>query len=298
MPGLFKKRPSQTPAVCGGTNRTIDENAPKNITSEIITCFDVRSKLPYDINNKAADRLSYIAAFAAKCSFGTLVCLQKEQNFEKSTSASGFFVVKEDILTPLALLVKKHNIALKNGFHSFTSGLPQNFGGDINILYESGEKISISDNQTSVLSRPAAEDICQVFEKAMSGECAVLPGADSISDILFEEKSPDGSFSRILFRTDGSTGVVIEDSRYQDQTSYHNEKPADIEKTQKILSLVSQSSILAWAGLPERTARASSDKTLTFTFNDGSSIVVSNNTLLPPKLSAAFFNIQLEISKV
>ena len=144
---------SQTkPPACGGTDATLDTKAPKEIQSNDLVYFDVFSALnpPQQLWQNREETLGFIAAYAAKTPGGTFVFLKKSNGYRGKDNESSWALLKADLTPDLCELVRECNIAKNNGFHSRTHGLPENFGGDIDIRYGSGERISISNNQSPV----------------------------------------------------------------------------------------------------------------------------------------------------
>lgn len=298
---IFKKsgikilRQSKPPA-CGGTDATLDTNAPKEISSGDMTLFQAESALPYRVNESS--KLGFVSAYAARTCGGTFLFLEKSdiprRHAEKESS---WALVKENIMPKLCGLVRECNLARNNGFHSKTHGLPENFGGQIDIRYGSGERISISNNQSPVLSYDEGVKIAELFTDAMSGEKTELPDLSSLISIVFEEKRKDGGFTNatLTFEPDGS-GTNKKTSRYDGPEIYESTKPVETEVMDNIKRGIAQSGILAWSGLPDSSYPFTGDKQLTFIFKNIDSITVKYGKILPGKIQGGFFNIELEMT--
>lgn len=290
---VVKKTP---PNVCGGTDAYVEKNAPKEITSEEMTLFDVTSAfrtLVIDDSN----RLDYVSAFAAPCGGGTFVFLETRESRSYDEPECEWALLKEDIMPELTALVREHALAKDNGWHSQTHGLPENFGGSVNVRYASGERISISDNQSPVLRYEAGAAIARTFRSALKGERAALPDPDTLTEIRFADERGGESFTRatLTLNADGS-GVNFKQVRYDEPDVYESEKPVDAETVSAIRANIARTGILAWADLPESGYKFNSRKSLTFVFADGAQIAVSDDKALPGALRGGFFNIELEMT--
>lgn len=74
-----------------------------------------------------------------------------------------------DFLISLDKLIKEYRLAQFNGKNIFVSGLPDMYGEQVEILYESGETVYASDNQDGFIGRDALLQIEKLFlEEAKS----------------------------------------------------------------------------------------------------------------------------------
>ena len=286
------------PPACGGTDATLDTNAPTEIKSNEMILFDVFSALnpPRELWQNRDETLGFVAAFAAKTAGGTFMFLDKRDGYKRE-SKSGWAIVKEDVMPCLCELVCECNIAKNNGFHSKTHGLPENFGGDIDVRYADGENISISDNQSPVLRYETGVKIANLFDEKMKGEKVSLPDVSSLMSIVFEEKRKNGGYTHAtLSLNEDGTGTNVKACRYDDPTVYESTKPVEAEVVENIKDIITKSGILGWSGLPESNYSFISDKYLTFIFKDADSITVKGDKILPSKLRSDFFNIELEMT--
>ena len=284
------------PQECGGTTATLDTKAPKEITSTDMTLFNVSSALPY--RGHEEQELGFVSAYAARTCGGTFLFFEKGDIPRKhGKKERGWALVKENVMPALCELVRECNIAKNNGFHSKTHGLPENFGGDIDIRYGSGERISISNNQSSVLSYDTGSKIAQLFTAAMNGEKIPLPDVSSLLSIVFEEKRENGGFTNanLTFNEDG-TATNKKTCRYDDPRIYESTKPVEADIVENIKNRIVQSGIFAWSGLPDSGFSFTGDKRLTFIFKDADSITVKYGKILPDRIQRGFFDIELEMT--
>ena len=291
------------PGMCGGTDASQDTKAPKEILSEDMILFDVTSALsrgyiPSEGKRNSVEKLGYVSAFAAPVSNGTFLFFEKGDSFQKRAQKTrSWAYVKEDVFPSLVRFVRDRDIAKSNGFHSTTHGLPENFGGSVDIRYASGEKISFSHNQQSIITLAAGAEIANLFTKAMNGEKVELPVVSSLKEIRFEELRKNGGFTKavLTIQPDG-TGINAKQSKYDDPKIYESEKPIDAETVVAIKKNIEDTGILAWSDLPSNGFSYRIDKQLTFVFDDGREIIVKNDRLVPDQIGRGFFNIELEMT--
>lgn len=296
------------PYECGGTDATRDTKAPKEIVSQEMVLFEVKSRFSpvymasmTSANDKdkeilSADRLEYINAFAAPDGENTFLFLQKTVLANGLVNDCSWALVKENLMPSLTKLVRENELAKHNGYHSRTHGLPQDFGGSVNILYASGEKISFSNNQAPIIKSETGAEIAKLFMKAMDGEKAELPDVEKLKEIQFEEIRKDEGFTRaqLIFNEDG-TGTNKKQSRYDDPTVYESEKPVEKEVIEAIKKHIRDTGLFAWADLPKSTYSFNQEKKLTFIFEDGTSVKIPGDRVVPDNFSRGFFNIELEM---
>ena len=299
---LFNKQKTEPPK-CGGTDTTQDPEAPKEIISEDMILFDVTSALdrgymPSSEKEKTWEALGFVSAFAVPAGDHTFLFLETGDRFEgRAEKMRSWAYVKENIFPSLVKLVRDRNIAKNNGYHSKTHGLPENFGGSVDIRYASGEKISFSDNGCPILTFETAAEIVKLFTEAMQGERVELPDVSALKEIRFEELRKNGGFTKAILtvQSDG-TGINAKQSRYDDPTVYESEKPVDAGTIAAIKKNIEKTGILAWSGLPSNGYSFGGDKQITFVFEDGTEIAVKDDRLLPDKIRQGFFNIELEMT--
>ena len=285
------------PLACGGTYATQRKNAPTEIASQDMTMFMADSSftvMVVDIN-EGEQRIDRLSAYAAHANGGTFLYLYKGVRYEKRPASVA--LIKADIMPELVRVVNEQKMATGNGYHSNTAGLPENFGGSVDIRYASGEQISYSNNQCPIFSYETGQKIIEVFERAMQGERVALPDVADLVKIEFDEQRKNGGFTKaeLTINADG-TGVNKKQSRYEDPKVFESEKPVEAESIEAIKQSITGCGILAWNGLPESGYTPLSSKKLTFFFKDGSEVTVPDGLMLPFGISGGFFNIELEMT--
>ncbi len=290
------------PGECGGTDATQRRNAPTTIESTEMILFSATSALgggvSLDPAGQEAGLLGYVSAFAAPVAGGTFLFLSTSGGFRnRDEKSSGWALVKEDIFPSLVKLVNETDLAKQNGRHSMTHGLPEDFGGSVDIRYASGERIDFSNNQTPVFLPEVGAKIAALFTDAMKGVPVPLPDVGSMTEIRFAEERKGGGYTRatLTLAADG-TATNKKTSRYDDPRVYESEKPVDADTVAAIKKTITNCGILAWADLPDHDFRIGGVKTLTFVFADGTEITVGGNKALPSPISGGFFSIELEMA--
>ncbi len=285
---------------CGGTTETLDRKAPKEIDSHDVVLFNVESSLGGGVFTGDGDeeKIRYVNAFAAPSGTGTFVFYESSQELRRrGEPESRWAFIRENASRKLDELTTERGFVKANGHHSKTHGLPENFGGEVEIEYANGQKISFSDNQTPVISTEDAKAIDVLFKKLLDGEKVILPNIAYLTQIEFEEKRSDGGFTRacLTFNADG-TGTNRKQAKYSDTGVFESEKPVDAETVKAIRNNIEKCGLLAWPALPESPYKFSGQKTLGFIFEDGTKIVVPNDRVTPDRINRGFFNIELEMT--
>ena len=290
------------PGTCGGTDATLDKSAPTEIMSEDMTFFDVYSALGTEADREFTDgegrtrRLGYVHGYACPCGEGTFVLLTVSEGFRRRSGeapVTKHAYLKEDVMKTLTALVRDRGIAKRNGFHSKTHGLPENFGGAADIEYKSGEKISFSNNQSPIITCDTAAAIAETLGAALEGERVQLPDAADLKEIKFEEIRKKGAYTEatLTFLPDG-TASVVRRSRYDGPDIYETEKTVDADTVAKIKENIINTELPAWAGLPQRDF-GFAEKSLTFVFGGGEEIKIGGEHRAPDELRHGFFDIEL-----
>ena len=303
MFNIFKKNKNVVvlkktkPGACGGTDATQDTSAPKKIESTEMIYFSAETALTTVVRQpEDRGKLVYINAYAAPCGEGTFMYIDKrDRRTFREGGARRWAYVKKDVFPDLVGIVNEYGLANENGFHSRTHGLPENFGGSIDIRYKSGETISVSDNQSPVMRTEAVDRIAQYFDTAMSGENIPLPSVDSVVEIRYGETRKNGGYKKAALTLDGDKGTVRKECRYDSPDIFKSEKELGAEAIKKIKDTIEKNGVFAWARLPKREYGFSNDEKLTFVFEDGGEITVYKYTDLPYDLSGAFFDISFQL---
>ena len=287
------------PLVCGGTDESVDENAPKKIQSKEMILFDVTSVLPPPDPAQETDPLGFVSAFAAPTDEGTFLFFETGRvPFMHAEKRRTWALVTETVFPSLTALVREQNLAADNGSYSYTHGLPENFGGSVTVKYASGESILFSSNQHPILSRQTGERIAALFIEAMNGEKVALPEPDTLKAMRFDEECEDGSFTHsVLTVNEDGSGTLIRLRRFSDPQVYESERTVEAEALSTMKRTIADCGLLAWASLPESSYPLSGDKTLTFAFADGSEISVPADRILPEQIRDGFFRVELEMTR-
>ena len=277
------------PGVCGGTDATLDTAAPKTILSQDMTLFSATSALRGDSHS-----LGYVSAFAVGAGEGTFLFLETGKSFRYRDEKQRIIgVVKENPFPHLVELVRDCDLAKDNGFHSTTHGLGENYGGEIDVWYASGETISVSNNQSPVLTDETGEKIAALFRQLLQGPAVSLPDPADLQALRLREERPNGGFTQV--------DATVTPDGAQLCRHYHPENGHDSETTgiltadelSAIRGAMERCAILAWAHLPGDGFPHREKRTLTFTFADGRTITVPDDRLLPQQLRNAFFDMRL-----
>ena len=305
---MFKKKDSNIVVIskpgkyeCGGTDATLDRSAPKEIESEDMVFFSVASALgfissPDSDNGERFSDISYISAFASKCDGGAFLFLHTGASRYAENDSYAFSLTKEDIFPCLDRIVRKYDFAKQNGFCSRTHGLPENFGGDVDIRYSSGEKIYFADNQSPVISLAAAKEIANLFFERLNRADIGLPDLSALKEIRFEEKRNDGFTAATLTLSPDGTGVNKKTSQYEGGKIFKSEKPVDGETVLAIKGKIKDCGLTLWRFLPKSDFCRENGKTLTFVFENGEEITAADDRNVPHKLGGGFFDVELEMT--
>ena len=276
------------PGVCGGTDATQDTAAPKTILSRDMTLFSATSALRGDSHS-----LGYVSAFAAGAGEGTFLFLETGESFRYRDEKQRIIgVVKDNPFPHLVELARDCDLAKDNGFHSTTHGLGENYGGEIDVWYASGETISVSNNQSPVLTDETGEKIAALFRQLLQGPTVPQPDPTDLRSIHFREERPNGGFTQV------DASVTPDGAALRHH--YHPENGPDSEtagtltadELSAIRGIMEKSAILAWAHLPGDGFTHREKRTLTFTFADGREITVPDDRLLPQQFCDAFNDIR------
>ena len=281
--------------MCGGTDETLNTAAPKEIESGEMFLFSVNTSLNTLVVEGVKNRIMYINTYAVICDRGVFVYYEKDENGIGKTR--DIAILKDDIFPGLIQLAKECGFAKRNGRSHYTHGLPENFGGTVDIRYESGEKIHFSDNQSPLFGYETVLKLASFFEEALKGERAQLPKAKDITSVYFERERSESFCRALLTINEDGTGINKKTSKYKEYPVNESEKAVDAECIGTIRKNIDDNLMTGWTGVLKReysvlTGRAD----ITFTFRDGSVITVSDGLELPYNVGGAFFNIELELT--
>ena len=275
--------------MCGGVTRRIDSKAPKQIKSTDMVLFSADSALQPSVGESLDDcangRIDYISGYAAKLEGGCFLILDARNRFGREEFAKAF--VTADIFPSLVKMTDEAQLAAHNGIHSFTHGLPMNFGGSVRIDYADGEQIAYSANQSPVFGVRFGIGLYELFSDYMGKERVKLPDVRQITAVsLYSESSFDTVSLDLIPDTDG--GYVI-NKRYKFEEPkvfrYSDKVPDTV--IESVRSKVAESYMLIWDRFPKDGLQPIK-KTLTLVFADGSRFCVENDRALPLLFSSAF----------
>lgn len=284
------------PNACGGTYAYRDHDLKKTVESRDVVYFSATSALGNYMDPN--ERLGWVSAFAVKAQVGSFVFLgTSKYSGGRAPSEKRWALVKEDVFPRLADLTENLKLAEHNGYFSRTAGLPEDFGGSVEIKYASGERIAFSDNQSPILRSEQGREIAALFKELLTLEPVHLPSADGIREVRFCEKRKDGGFTetRLTIDPDGS-GENVKKQRFSEPRIYESSKRVEKETVDKIRETVSGKGLLIWAYLPDSGYEPLSEKTLTFVFDSGEEITVKDARAVPDPLRGAFFDVELELT--
>ena len=143
--------------VDGGVTDSSDFDAPKSIESSEITYFEVR----FSTVDRVECSFGYdMWSLKAELSGDKVSCEVRVMRDENGTQT---FEADAGFMEELYRIVDECNLASYNGHSYHVSGLPEEFGADIDIEFASGEKIYASDNQENFLTDEAMERMLELF---------------------------------------------------------------------------------------------------------------------------------------
>lgn len=149
-----------TDAVDGGVRESVDTHAPKVIASTEVVFFSCRASMLNRTEEDTSLAGNIYELQADKTGGSYHVWVPGESRVRES------FVPDADFFIRLQRIVAEHDLAQYNGQFYSVSGLPPEFGADLEIRYASGESISASNNQSCFLSLQAVEALDALFREA------------------------------------------------------------------------------------------------------------------------------------
>lgn len=284
--------------MCGGATDHYDSTAPQEIQSTEVVYFSISTSLTTLVGQ---GRYSQFYAYASKLECGNLIVLNAYRT--RGEADSFCTVITDDIFPQLDAIVRKYNLASRNGSHHSVSGLPQNFGGSIDIKYASGEFIDKSNNQSPMFSGDCADETADLFlsyyEKGTRPEAPC--GAD-IEACRYAEERSDGGYKRLTLAVNEESGKWHISSREyfapfkiksKDSASgetlisnpvYEKDRDLDAEDPMaQFREAFDASCMFAWPYLPKRSGKMYDDyaKSVTFIMKDGSEIKAEERHKIP-----------------
>ncbi len=143
---------------CGVRHRT-DEDAPHVIVSENITSFELETSHFSLADGEDGGHYSMKAVLegdSVKTEFS-----RRERNGE---ALSCEYTRDADFMKKLYGIVKRYDFAQYNGKYYHVSGLPDMYGSEICVTFDSGESIRSRDNQTPFIPLEAVRELSDLFK--------------------------------------------------------------------------------------------------------------------------------------
>ncbi len=158
-----KKISSETDDIDGGVVKRYWADAPKVIESTEIVEFHCEISLIAACETEGLGHRVY--SLDAVMKDGEV--LVKYDWYERQ-GGSDKAEYKADIsfMPRLQEIVASHDFARHNGYHHTVSGLPDMYGETLHILYASGERIDVHDNQSGFLPIEAEKELITLFGAA------------------------------------------------------------------------------------------------------------------------------------
>lgn len=289
MPGIMDS--SMMP---GGTRDRSDYNAPKTIKSEDMTYFKVSSSF---IALSERPEYTRIFAYAAKCDAGVIasVSYSNDQNMfqQDGEKYSATALVPADVLKSLNKIVKDYDFAKNNGHSHYVNGLPDNFGGSVVINYASDEYICFDDNQSSIISPKAGEEIVNILKKFIEERSIRTLNANDIVAVTYHEDRGEDNYA--LYKLEG-TKLYAEDKFGSDKSFFKRDFTVPADAIDPIRKKADTYALLYWKGLPESELSIYdiSKAEVIFTMKDGTEITVKEKMRSPA--SNVIFDIHMYLN--
>lgn len=147
----------------GGVRQFTDTNAPTVIHSNQITYFHCKFSTR-DIPLPDSPIAGYVITLHAAADGGSF-CLRRGSEADREEA----IVPDAAFWEALQEIVSRYALARHNGQHYKVSGLPPDFGIDLEIRYASGESIRASNNQDCFLPQKAMEELVALFQTKKGG---------------------------------------------------------------------------------------------------------------------------------
>lgn len=161
---LCRKRPEKNyDDIDGGVVKRYWSDAPKTIESTEIVNFHCEISL---IAACDVDELGHrVYNLNAELKDGKV--LVKYDWYERGGDRDNAeYQADADFMARLHKIVSEYDFAQQNGYYHSVSGLPDMYGGSLHIVYASGERIDIYDNQSGFLPYEAEKALVNLFGAA------------------------------------------------------------------------------------------------------------------------------------
>lgn len=172
----------------GGRVDHSDPNAPKTFQSNQIIVFDCwfsteTAAEPGVMGNDAYQFKAKLENGAVKASYQV-----------RDTGAERSFRESHSFMNDIYEMVERYEIAQLNGHSVEVSGLPDNFGVDLDIQFASGEHLRVYDNQECLLPYNFENELLKLFERGAAVTPTVL---DFRVESVFEHREVDGGWAEV-----------------------------------------------------------------------------------------------------
>ena len=159
-----RRRPEKnTDHIDGGVVKRYWADAPKVIESQEIVRFHCEISLIAACDVDEIGHRVYKLDAAVKDG-EVLVKYDWRERGGKSHKAE--YKTDADFMVRLQEIAALHNFAQHNGYYHTVSGLPDMYGEILDIVYASGERIAVHDNQSGFLPLEAERELIMLFGAA------------------------------------------------------------------------------------------------------------------------------------
>lgn len=134
-----------------------DPDAPKTIESDLIIAFDCRFSTMDRMDDEALG--SHIYQLQARLVDGAV----RGTYQVRDTGEEKLFRADHSFMNKVRNLITKYDIVQLNGHCVEVQGLPGDYGVDLEIVYGSGERIDVYDNEECVLPYEFLEELHALF---------------------------------------------------------------------------------------------------------------------------------------
>lgn len=279
------------PEMCGGSVENRVAGLSETIKSDEIVSLGISCNFSIVIGEF---KYRYVSLYAVRMKDDkTYIFFTLDRNNESVYAITDF-----NILEKLQLLVREYNLSRNNGYSHYVNGLPDNFGGTININYASGERIYRSDNQSSVISPEATDKMAELFIEAASDRyCSANAVKGKLVDFDYNEyNSATDSRSVYHLKKDGNEYILYRENRYPKFSE--NVYTKEVRVGRQVIEKLEGAFKRQWLNGFERFVAETDPKAfesivLTYVFDDGSRYTVNSDLKLPFYMSNLCFDIHM-----
>ena len=212
--GCGKVSAPDTEPIDGGNTTHVDNEAPKEITSKVISALDAS----FFLSSRWNSREDHVFHFVVEDRDGILVA-SEEYTGVSATADSG-------LMSGLQAIIDKYGLVSMNGLYDVTAGLPPEFQpGGLSVEYVSREKLSFTTDNDPYAAW--AEEMYDLFARWFSeqGQDALYP----------EKEDSQVETITVLFREDGilreCRAVTVDGEPVLLKEVYDDEKGESLEET-------------------------------------------------------------------